>query len=395
MSKNKKKVFSVALLAMVVTHALIHAAGSMNNTLIVELKEEFTLSNIEIGLISAIPSLMTVIFTLPAGWMGDRYGARRLVALSIGMAAAGALIAGFTVTPAMYIVGLILMNLTSTVYHPPAFSYTSRIVEVKDRSKSLGWLNAGGTFGYAIGPLSITVLMGYLAFQWRHVYLFWVPFVAGAFLLVYFLRDMKGAGSGEESGDEEGEQVDEVTSLINRDFIMLLTSNGVRSFAASMIGTFLSIYLFEVRGWPVSYLGIMYGASSVLGLVASPLGGYAAARVGDKNWAVLSLTAGSVAYILAFYTEGVILFMALYLLHRFCGILSMGATSALTSRLTPKKQMGMGFAISFLPRSLTTVVAPIFAAVIADYFGLFPIFITGFVISLVGIGVLHFAVNSG
>ena len=86
---------------MVATHALIHAAGNMRNTMIVELREEFVLSNMEIGLISAIPSLVSVLFTLPVGWMSDRYGARRLVALSVGMAAAGALIAGFTVSPAM------------------------------------------------------------------------------------------------------------------------------------------------------------------------------------------------------------------------------------------------------------------------------------------------------
>jgi MFS family permease len=391
MSHDRKSIFSIALLAMVVTHTLIHAAGSMNSTLIVELRDEFTLSNIEIGMITAIPSLITVALTLPAGWMSDRYGARRLVALSIALAAVGALIAGFTINPAMYIVGLVLMNLTSTVYHPPAFSYTARIVETRDRSKAMGWLNAGGTFGYAIGPLSITVLMGYLAFQWRHVFLFWVPFVAGAFLLVHFMRDMKGAGTEVE---REEETSSEQTSLINRDFLIFLTSSGVRDFAASMIGTFLSIYLFEARGWTVAHLGIMYGASSVLGLVASPIGGYAAARLGDKNWAVMSITAGAFAYIAAFYTEGVVTFMFLYLLHRFCGILSMGATSALTSKLTPRRQMGMGFAISFLPRSLTTVVAPLAAALIAEYFGLFPIFTIGFLITLIGVGVLHFGVKT-
>ncbi len=43
------------------------------------MRKEFVLSNMEIGLITAIPSLASVLFTLPVGWMSDRYGAREVV----------------------------------------------------------------------------------------------------------------------------------------------------------------------------------------------------------------------------------------------------------------------------------------------------------------------------
>jgi ACS family glucarate transporter-like MFS transporter len=389
-STDKKSLFSFALLAMVATHALIHAAGNMNSTMIVELRQEFVLSNMEIGLISAIPSLVTVILTLPVGWMSDKYGAKRLVALSVLMAALGALIAGLSISPVMYIVGLVLMTLTSTFYHPPSHSYTARMVETKDRSKAMGFLNAGGTFGVALGPLSITLLMGYFAFQWRQVFLFWVPFIALGLILVFFLKDMKGAGAETTSEAVEGE----VQSLMNRDFLMYLSASGIRQFALGMISTFLSIYLVDVRGWGIGDLGVMFGFSSFLGLAASPIGGYMASRLGDKLWAVVALGAGYVFYIFAFFTEGVLPFMALYLVYRFCGILGMPATAALTAKLTPKKQMGMGFAISFLPQSLVSVIAPVVAAYIADYFGLFPIFTVSFIIMFIGLGVLYFGVRT-
>ncbi len=119
-----------------------------------------------------------------------------------------------------------------------------------------------------------------------------------------------------------------------------------------------------------------------------------ASRLGDKLWAVVALGAGYVFYIFAFFTEGVLPFMALYLVYRFCGILGMPATAALTAKLTPKKQMGMGFAISFLPQSLVSVIAPVIAAYIADYFGLFPIFTVSFIIMFLGLGVLYFGVRT-
>ncbi|MFH2110089.1 MAG: MFS transporter [Candidatus Bathyarchaeota archaeon] len=387
---GKRRLFSFGLLAMVATHALIHAAGNMKNTMIVELRDEFVLSNLEIGVIGAVPPLAQVLFSLPVGWMSDRYGARRLVALSIVMAALGALIAGFTVNPAMYIVALTLMTLTSTFYHPPSHSYTARLVEGEDRSKAMGFLNAGGTFGVALGPLSITVLMGYLAFQWRQVYLFWVAPIALSLVLVFFLRDMQGAGRDEANGEPvEGE----VTTLLNRDFIMYLSASGVRQFALGMIGTFLSIYLADARGWSITELGIMFGASSFLGLAASPIGGYMASRLGDKRWVVIALGISYLFYIGAFLTEGVLPFMALYLAYRFFGILGMPATASLTAKLSPPRQMGMGFAVSFLPQSIVGVVAPIVAAYIADIFGLFPIFTASFIIMFLGLGVLHFGVK--
>lgn len=185
----------------------------------------------------------------------------------------------------------------------------------------------------------------------------------------------------------------EVETLLNRDFLMYLSASGVRQFALGMIGTFLSIYLADARGWSITDLGIMFGASSVLGLAASPIGGYMSGRLGDKRWAVLALGAGYVFYIGAFFTEGVLPFMAFYLLYSFCGILGMPATAALTAKLSPPRQMGMGFAISFLPQSIVSVVAPVVAAYIADVFGLLPIFTVSFIVLFVGLGVLHFGVR--
>jgi MFS family permease len=376
---------------MVISHTLVHAAGNMQTTLFPILQNDFVLSNRDIALIAAVPQLAQVLFTVPAGAMSDRYGARKLVALSILMGMIGALIAGVTVNPLMYIVALVLLTLNSTFYHPPAHSYTSRLYQGPDRSQALGLLNAGGTFGVAIGPLSITLLMGYFAFEWRQVYLFWVIPVALGLILLYFIQDMKGAGSE----DNHQEPLDgETTTLLNRDFLFLLSASGVRQFALMMISTFLSIYLVNTRGWSVADYAAMTGLGSLMGIFASPVGGWISSRVGDKRWAVISLGTGYIFYLAAFFVEGIIPFMALYLIYSVFGIMAMASTASLTAKLSPPRQIGMGFALSFLPASLFGVGAPIVAAFIADSIGLFPIFMIGFVILFLGLGVLHVGVKT-
>lgn len=387
---KRSSLLNLGLFSMVISHTLVHAAGNMQSTLYPILQDEFVLSNRDIAIIAAAPMLAQVLFTLPAGAMSDRFGARKLVALSIVMGLVGALIAGFTFNPIMYIIALVLLTLNSTFYHPPSHSYTSRLYQGSDRSQALGFLNAGGTFGVSVGPLSITLLMGYFAFEWRQVYLFWViPIALGLFLL-FFIRDMKGAGTDENHSDPvEGE----MTTLMNRDFLFFLSASGVRQFALMMITTFLSIFLVNNRGWTVESYGAMMGLGSLMGIFASPIGGWISSRVGDKKWAVISLGTGYLFYFAAFFVDGIVPFMVLYLIYSVFGIMAMASTASLTAKLSPPRQIGMGFALSFLPASLVGAGAPIVAAFIADSVGMFPIFMISFVILFVGLGVLHFGVK--
>ena len=238
---------------MIITHTLVHSAGNIRSTLYPILKDEFLLTNQHIGIIAAIPPIVQSIFSLPAGHMSDRYGAKKLIALSIGMGALGALIAGFTINPWMFIVATTLLTLNSTIYHPPAHSYSARLVENKDRAKAMGFLLAGGTFGVALGPLSITLLMGVLAFTWRQLYLFWVGPILSGFLFLYFA---KIESSTKEHSSEIQRQTEETESFLSRSFLLYLSSRGIRMFAMSMAGTFLSVYLTEVKNWIVPEIGI-------------------------------------------------------------------------------------------------------------------------------------------
>jgi FSR family fosmidomycin resistance protein-like MFS transporter len=390
--QERSELFSYGLVMMVITHALVHSAGNIRSTLYPILKEEFTLTNQHIGLIAAIPPLMQALFSIPAGHMSDRYGAKKLIALSIGMGALGALIAGFTINPWMYIIAATLLTLNSTIYHPPAHSFAARLVERKDRAKALGFLNAGGTFGIAVGPLSITILMGWLAFTWRQLYLFWVGPIVFGFVLLYFAKIRTSVE--EKPSKEEGlRNVGEAPSFRSRSFLFYLSSRGIRMFAMSMAGTFISVYLTEVKNWTVPEIGIMFGVSSLLGLVASPVGGFIASKLGEKRWAVYSFTIGYACFFLAFLVDGVIPFMVLFLTYRFCGILSMPAMASITARLSPPNQMGMGFALSFMPASISGIIAPLFAAWIADTYGLFPIFMVAIVVMYLSLLIFQLGVR--
>ncbi len=376
---------------MVLTHILIHAAGNMRSTLFPVLKEEFSLTNQQIGLIVAIPTLCTLLFSIPTGLFSDRFGSRKLIALSIVMAAAGAFLGSVATTPWMYIAATTLLTLTTTLYHPPAQSYISSTTRPRDRARALGIFNAGGTFGVSIGPLSISILMGVLAFQWRQIYGLWTLPILFGLVALFFVKDptevlRRGA-------PEEWDEGETAKTLLSANMIMFLLSSTIRRFGGGLTTGFLTIWLAESQGWTVAQMGIMYGASSLMGIVASPLGGEMASRFGEKRWLVSTLFASYSCFVLAIILKGFWPFLVFYLAQRFFGILGMPGNIALTARLSPPRQRGVGFALSSVPASLAGSLAAMVAAYIADAYGLYPIFVVAAAIYYIGLGVLQFGVK--
>ena len=385
------RLMSSSLLIMVLTHMLVHAAGNMRSTLFPVLKAEFSLTNQQIGLIIAIPSLCQFLLSIPSGMVSDRFGPKKLIAASILIAAVGALLGSVSTTPWMFIVASTLLTFNSTLYHPPAQSYVSDITNPRDRSRALGIWHSGGTTGVSLGPLSITILMGLFALSWRQIYGFWVIPILLGLVALYFVKPAAEMVEKEVRDSwDEGETVDK---LLNSNMIFLLLSGTVRRFGGGLTAGFLSIWLAKTQGWTLGQIGLMLGISSLLGIVASPLGGELAARYGEKRWFVATLFGSYAFFALAFFLKGYWPFMIAYITHRFFGILGMPANMTLTARLSPPKQRGVGFALSSIPMNVVRPVAAMVAAYIADTYGLYPIFIATSVIYFIGLAILQIGVR--
>jgi len=395
MAENEKTswsgLMSGSLVIMVLTHLLVHAAGNMRTTLFPVLKEEFALTNQQVGLIVAIPSLIQFLLSVPSGMVSDRFGPRNLMASSIVIAAVGAFLASISTTPWMFIVASTLLTFNSTLYHPPAQSYVSDITSPRDRSRALGVWHSGGTTGVSLGPFSVSILMGVLAFGWREIYGFWIIPILLGLVGLYFVKPSSEIVEEEER--KKWDEKDTVDTLFNSNMMFLLLSGTVRRFGGGLTTGFLSIWLAEAQGWTVGQIGILLGVSSLMGIVASPLGGELASRYGEKRWFSGTLLGTYVFFALAFLVKGFWPFFILYIVSRFFGILGMPANMTLTARFSPRRQRGVGFALSSIPMNVVMPVAALVAAYIADTYGLYYIFMATIGIYFLGLAIFHFGVR--
>ncbi len=385
--KKKSGILSYGLLVMAVSHTLTHVFGGIHTAIFSELRDEFDLSLQELGLIAAIPSLASAILAIPVGLLSDRFGTKKMLLVSFGFAAVGAVLAGTASTPLMLIVAVSLIYINVSIYHPASYAATTKMFKPEDRAKALGIHGAGGTLGHAMGPLSVSLLMGLLAWQWRQVYLFLAaPMIIGIIMVLRLPDDkVERVEKKEEKGTGE--------KFLTRALLMFLAYQATRMIATSMIGTFLVLYLQDVRGMSLTVATFIQSTNTLSGLIAAPIGGYLASRFGEKRWLQASLLGAFSVLAVAFQVPNNTLFMALYVLYGFGNTLGMASRSAIMAKLTPSKQRGLGYALFFLPGSIIGAITPVVAGYVADLMGFQTIFNVAVVVNFVALGILKFAVK--
>jgi MFS family permease len=386
--KKRASIFSYGLIVMAVSHTLTHVFGGIHTALFGELRDEFNLSLQQLGLIAAIPSLVSALLSIPVGLLSDRIGSKKMLLLSFGFAALGAVLAGTASTPLMLILAVSLIYINVTIYHPASYSATTKMFQPRYRATALGFHGAGGTLGHALGPLSVSLLVGVLLWQWRQVYLFLAaPMIIGI-VMVFRLPHMEDARDefrSEETGDSE--------RFLTRNLVMFLVYQALRMMGGSMISTFLVLYLQDVRGMPLSLAAFITSTGTLFGLIGAPLGGFMASRVGDMKWLQISLLSAFTLLAVSFQVPGNSLFMVFYLLYGFSGTLGMAARSALMAKLTPRSQRGLGYALFFLPGSIIGAVSPVVAGFLAGIVGFQSIFNLAVLINFSALAILRFTVK--
>jgi MFS family permease len=380
---------SYGLFIMFFTHILVHSAGGLYPTLSPLIKNEFSLSIQQIGLIGAVPPLCQLLVGVPSGLVSDRMGPKNIIALSILMGAIGSFIASIATIPWVFILALVLVTLNSTIYHPPAFSYTANSVDTKKLSMAMGLISAGGMIGVTVGPISITLLMDVLDFSWRQVYQFWVIPIFLSVVTVFTLKAQTRSQTVTEISDE----ITYDNNLLTFDMMAYLFSGAIRTIGGSMTATFLSIYLSETKNWSLGLIGILFSVSNLLGVLASPIGGFLGSRFGEKKFMEKTLLLSYLLFLTTFFTANNMMFIIMYSAYSFFNLLSLPADSSIIANLSPKKRRGIGFAISFLPGNFSRIIGPLIAAYIGKSMGIYTVFLASSIFYFLGLAILRFFVK--
>lgn len=130
------------VLLFAVAHLAHHLVTALPVPLLPFIRDDFGLDYTRAGLVVSAFMIPYGLSQPPAGWLADRFGARRLLLVGISGVALTGLMVGLSLSYTMLLVSLALMGVLGGGYHPAAPSAISQVTE-PSRTVSVGctWLS--------------------------------------------------------------------------------------------------------------------------------------------------------------------------------------------------------------------------------------------------------------
>ncbi|SAK49148.1 d-galactonate transporter [Caballeronia temeraria] len=215
--KRTKVRYLILLLIFVITtfnyadRATLSVTGSA-------MRAEFGFDAIRMGYIFSAFSWAYVLSQLPAGWLLDRFGARRVYAASIFLWSLFTLLQssiGLLGSAATAVTALFVLRFAMGAAEAPAFPANAKVVASWFPTKERGTASAIFNSAQYFAAVVFTPLMAWLthAFGWHHVYI--VMGIAGLLLALTWLSVMKNPADHSRVNRQELEYIEEGGGLVH------------------------------------------------------------------------------------------------------------------------------------------------------------------------------------
>jgi MFS family permease len=358
-----------AVLMLGTAHALTHSMMLTFPAILIPLMKEFDLNLFGVGVLGNIAYFLFGAGALPAGFLSDRWGAKRVLNLFFLGSLAACLIIFTSKNIVMMAFGLLLAGASASLYHPSGLSYLTQNIRL--RGKALGYHGMAGNVGLAAAP-SLAAL-GAMHLGWRSVYLV----LAFLFGIVAFMNWrsrfwQSGESGGEDHGDDtivSNERTDTVPLVIV--YLIFVLAGFIYRGALTYLPTYLSSSTTEGRGWDLSIgeAGAVTTAALVLGIFAQWLGGNLSQRYRLESLCLILIAMALPFLLYMAYSGGPTLAVVtgLFIFFYFCW---QPVSNGLIAQYTHHSFRSLAFGVSFTLSFGTGSFASSIGGKIGDLYGL-------------------------
>lgn len=289
-----------------------HLLAALLMPLLPFIRDDFALDYTQAGWVVSAFTLSYGISQLPAGWLADRIGPRKVITMGISGVALSGLLVGLSPTYVMMMVSLVLLGAMGGGYHPSAVPLLAAAVEPKNRGRVLGLHQLGGTSSFFLAPLIAATVANALGWRGSFIVLSIPLIIFGIIFYVVIsrwgdtkkaVREMPGHAETLPTTGNWRRLVAVLTLSITGDVLIFST--------ISFIPLFLVDHFSVTEGTAAALLSLVFSA----GLWAGPLGGYLSDRLGKVPLILaVSFIAGPVIYLLGLAPYGGSIFAVLLII---------------------------------------------------------------------------------
>src|SRR5215469_1438974 len=363
----------LALAFSSVGHFFAHLLMLLYPTVLLVLEGHWGMSYGELLSLSLGGFVLFGLGALPAGWLGDRWSAEGMMVVFFVGTGGAAIATGLTDGPAALAVGLGVIGLFGSIYHPVGTAWLVR--NARNRGRALGVNGIAGSIGLAAGAFVAGALAQ--AIGWRAAFI--IPgalcAVTGAILLCCVRGGSIVAAAFDRRPEPDASRDDVVRTFIVLSFTMLADGTIAQAIPVALPKAFAAGLTGLTDGGTLDAGGFVT-LVFLVSATAQLTGGWLADRFPMKAVYVVAWAAQVPLFILAAQARNLPLLGAI-MAATYLGVLSIPAENALLARYTPPRWRATAFGAKFLLALGVSTIGVKLVAVIYDGAGGFaPLWLT-------------------
>jgi len=336
----------LSVIAVAGSHGIMHAYLVLLPALIPLLKGE-------LGSVETLGYLATLVFlfygwgSLPVGFMADRFSKKTIIAASMALCGLAAIIVSLSHSLPLTALGLILLGVGASLYHPPGYAYMSLISE-EMRGRYMGFMGLGGDVGMAISFVTTTVLGTFLG--WRNAFLAW-----GLVGIVMAALDLMVIVDSDLHVEETGPRLGVVATLRRmfetehlRNLLLVFIIVVFSGALWNGVSAFIIVYINEVKGVSLMIAGGLSTLKYTVGALAQIVGGELSDKRGRRGILLFGFGVFAVSlFALTLAPGSVIVILLLVVVMGFTFFITQSPMNALLGDISHKDTVGVTYGVNF------------------------------------------------
>ena len=263
-----------------VGHGFSHMFTVLYATAVLYLPKVFDLPYGELLGLSSLGLVLFGVAALPAGWLGDRWSQIGMMAIFFLGIGVGAIVVGLAVGPERLFIGLTLIGLFGSIYHPVGIAWV--VAWANKQGMTLGINGVFGNAGSAIAPVFVGLMIDYVT--WRAAFI--IPGVLSIFVGIGLLLVWR-AGWVRDVTKDRTPTVAPDSSAFFRVFIVLTItmacSGIVYTGLTNTMPKLMEMGLSAALAASYTEIGVFVGIISGLASLSSIFGGWMADRYSARS----------------------------------------------------------------------------------------------------------------
>jgi MFS family permease len=335
---------TLALVFSSVGHFFAHLLMLLYPTVLLVLEGRWGMSYGDLLSLSLGGFVLFGLGALPAGWLGDRWSAERMMVVFFVGTGGAAIATGFADSPLAVALGLGATGLFGSIYHPVGTAWLVRNAE--NRGRALGWNGISGSMGLAAGPFVAGALAQVLS--WRAAFI--IPGALCTVIGIVLFCCVRGgrvvAAPVDRRPDSPVSRRDVIRTFIVLSLTMLADGTISQAVPVALPKVFAEGLTGLTDGGTLDAGGFVT-LVFVFAATAQLAGGWLADRFAMKSVYILAWAFQAPLFFAAAHTCDVPL-LAVMMAVNYLGVLATPAENALLARYTPARWRATAYGAKFL-----------------------------------------------